>query len=564
MVVLAVRSISEAKRVRYLLDLSSPAERERIESEYFEDDDAYQEMLITQNDLIDAYVRGELTSEERRRFEKSFMSSSRGRGRVQFAHAFAAALSGTGPVETKFSSTFLNIFKPFQSLGPLRTATIATVIVFAAILAWLIIDRRGMVNELHELRAESAELGKRTERLQERNDAERTRAAEITAQLSNLRTQLDKQSHLEGETTTGQRVRHLPEVKKDRETIAISKPEQPQPPINTRDASLGNTLESIRTTQLKLNARNVPPLLTLEPGKTRGGYVAGGRSDQANLTLDGVDVMERPLTHYLVARNMKSSGGTTFGGTIKDANGNVVSGATVTLSDSARIFTRTQSANKDGAYVFNAIPPGTYSLEVKAPGFKTSSASGLAVLVDTSSVLDMQLEVGAVSEKVDVTLGAEALINSSNASLGNSFERKHITELPLIANNVPSLLSLQPAVSSTGFVNGRRTDQSNITLDAVDATIRIPSSLSWITFQTTLKAPAIHEGYRVTIETTKGGRLVSIDWIEPLTPNQTVIETPVILTSHLPPGDYVFLLMGKEPDGSFVKVAEYAFKVVRY
>lgn len=162
------------------------------------------------------------------------------------------------------------------------------------------------------------------------------------------------------------------------------------------------------------------------------------------------------------------SGGTTVRGTVKDPNGNVVSGATVTLTDPSKSFTRTQTTNEDGAYVFNAIPPGTYKLDVSAPGFKTASASGLVALVDTPTTKDVQLEVGAVSETVDVTAGAEAAINTSDASLGNSFERKRIVELPLNANNVVGLLSLQPGVSRSGFVNGGRADQSNITLDGVD------------------------------------------------------------------------------------------------
>ena len=162
------------------------------------------------------------------------------------------------------------------------------------------------------------------------------------------------------------------------------------------------------------------------------------------------------------------SGGTTVRGTVKDPQENLVSGATVTLTDPSRNFTRTQQTNTDGQYVFTAVPPGTYKLEVTAPGFKTASASGLQALVDTPTVRDVQLEIGAVSETVDVTSAAEAAINTSDATIGNSFERKRIVELPLNANNVVGLLSLQPGVSRSGYVNGGRADQSNITLDGVD------------------------------------------------------------------------------------------------
>ena len=60
--------------------------------------------------------------------------------------------------------------------------------------------------------------------------------------------------------------------------------------VNTQDSSLGNTIVSQQITQLPLDARNVLSLLSLQPGVTRDGYVAGGRMDQANVTLDGVDI----------------------------------------------------------------------------------------------------------------------------------------------------------------------------------------------------------------------------------------------------------------------------------
>src|ERR1044071_1950808 len=162
------------------------------------------------------------------------------------------------------------------------------------------------------------------------------------------------------------------------------------------------------------------------------------------------------------------SGGTTIRGTVKDPNGNVIAGASVTITDPEKNFTRTQSTNQDGGYIFTAVPPGTYKLDITAPGFKTASASGLVALVDTPTVRDVQLEIGQVSETVDVTSTAEAAINTSDATIGNSFERKRIVELPLNANNVVGLLSLQPGVTRSGYVNGGRADQSTITLDGVD------------------------------------------------------------------------------------------------
>lgn len=576
---MSASSISETKRIRYLLGLSSPAERELIESEYFEDDDAFQEMLTAEDDLIDACARGELTHEERRKVEKTFANSLRGRDRVHFARAFAGAVSATGPVEPKLPVALLDIFKIFRSPGMLRTATVAAVIVFVAVLAWLVSDRRRMTNELRELRAESAELSKRTEALQRSSDTERTRSAEIAAQLATLQAQPNKPRHREHKTTAAQRARHLPEVKHVREKFEMIKAQEADMLLNSEDATLGNNFVNREITQLPLNDSNVATLLSLLPGVTRDGYVAGGRADQANLTLDGVSVaradqsdltlagvsVEQFKIQSLVPRNTSNGVGTIVRGTVKDSNGNVVSGATVTLTDPARNFTRTKSTNEDGTYVFDAITPGTYSFGVTARGFKTASASGLDARIDTPTIWDVQLEIGDVSETVNVTAAsAEAAINTSDATLGSSFVPKRITELPLNANDVVGLLSLQPGVTRIGFQNGGLADQSNITSDGVGTTIRIPSTLSWIRFQLALETSAIHEDYRVTIKTAGGASVTSINWNEPLTPNQIIINTPVISTGDVPSGDYVLLLMGKEPDGSFIKVAEYFFKVIKY
>src|SRR5439155_14918511 len=70
--------------------------------------------------------------------------------------------------------------------------------------------------------------------------------------------------------------------------------------LNTQDATLGNPFNSHQVTQLPVDARDVSNLLTLQPGVTRFGYVAGGRSDQANITLDGVDINDAQTNSLLL------------------------------------------------------------------------------------------------------------------------------------------------------------------------------------------------------------------------------------------------------------------------
>jgi anti-sigma factor RsiW len=73
----------DERLARYILGELSEHERERLEAEYFEDDDAFEQMLMAEEELTDAYVRGELSAEERAQFEKSYLSSPRGCERVR-------------------------------------------------------------------------------------------------------------------------------------------------------------------------------------------------------------------------------------------------------------------------------------------------------------------------------------------------------------------------------------------------------------------------------------------------------------------------------------------------
>lgn len=170
----------------------------------------------------------------------------------------------------------------------------------------------------------------------------------------------------------------------------------------------------------------------------------------------------------LSAAAAAQSGRSTVRGTVKDPQGNLVAGATVTITEADKNFTRTQTTSADGNYLFAAIPPGTYQLDVEAAGFKKTSVSAVAAAVDSSVDANVTLEIGAVSETVNVTSGADAPLNTTDASIGNAFGNRTIQQLPLNARNVVGLLSLQPGVTRSGYVNGGRADQANVTLDGVD------------------------------------------------------------------------------------------------
>ena len=156
-------------------------------------------------------------------------------------------------------------------------------------------------------------------------------------------------------------------------------------------------------------------------------------------------------------------------GTVSDPQGNVVRGAAVTIINTETNTTRTVNTSDGGIYVFELLPPGPYRVEVEAQGFKKGVVTDVQALVAKATEVNVQLEVGAVSETVTVAASAnEVLLNTQDATLGNNFQSKQIAQLPLEARNVASLLTLQAGVTREGSVTGSRADQANVTLDGVD------------------------------------------------------------------------------------------------
>jgi hypothetical protein len=163
------------------------------------------------------------------------------------------------------------------------------------------------------------------------------------------------------------------------------------------------------------------------------------------------------------------AGTSTVRGTVTDPQGGVVNGATVTLINIGTNRSRTATTTDIGSYSFEFVPPGDYRVEVQATGFKKAVVNGVHALVSQPTSADVKLEIGNVSETVTVSVAAaEQLINRDDATLGNTFAPKQITELPTSGRSIPALLTLQPATTRDGYVAGSRADQSNVTLDGVD------------------------------------------------------------------------------------------------
>src|SRR2546426_2463024 len=180
--------------------------------------------------------------------------------------------------------------------------------------------------------------------------------------------------------------------------------------------------------------------------------------------------MASTLTMLLFAISLWSQPGTsTVRGTITDPQGRVVPNANVTLTNVETNAVRTTKSTDTGSYVFDLITPANYRLQVEATGFKKKVVDKVQALIGKPTQTDVQLDVGAVAEIVEVQgTSQEVLMNTQDATLGNNFISQQITQLPLEARNLIDLLSLQPGATREGYVTGARADQANVTLDGVD------------------------------------------------------------------------------------------------
>ncbi len=204
---------------------------------------------------------------------------------------------------------------------------------------------------------------------------------------------------------------------------------------------------------------------------------------------------------------------TSLRGTISDAHGAVVQGATVTLKNSATGFSRTIKSSGDGVYQFLEVPPATYTLTVDAPGFATLKRDRVTLQVSQPATLDLAMSVQGATVVVEVS-GEAALVNTTDASQGNVFNSPQLTSLPSEGRDPVSILSLQAGVtylgsntnqdnskpnqtedSRGGAVAGARSDQTNVTVDGLDNN----DQLQGYAFQGALRVPldSIQE-FRVT------------------------------------------------------------------
>ena len=117
-------------------------------------------------------------------------------------------------------------------------------------------------------------------------------------------------------------------------------------------------------------------------------------------------------------------------GAVKDQTGAVLPGAEVTATQTDTGIARMTITNETGSYVLPNLALGPYRLEVALPGFRTFIQTGIVLQVNSNPVINATLEVGQVSEQVEVQANA-ALVETRSTSVGGVVETERVLELPL-------------------------------------------------------------------------------------------------------------------------------------
>src|SRR3984957_6155106 len=173
-------------------------------------------------------------------------------------------------------------------------------------------------------------------------------------------------------------------------------------------------------------------------------------------------------------------------GQVTDASDATVVGAIVTITNSQTNVARKTTTNSAGDYTFPAIPPGVYNVKAEMPGFKGEVREGMQLEVEQIARIDFHLQVGAVTDTVEVTGGAP-LLTTESATVGTVIDNNRIVSLPLNGRSFTQLIALTPNVSYNSvasggqasarqggdrttqeiFVAGARREYLNFTLDGV-------------------------------------------------------------------------------------------------
>jgi len=139
-------------------------------------------------------------------------------------------------------------------------------------------------------------------------------------------------------------------------------------------------------------------------------------------------------------------------GVVSDPSQSGVPNASVEVTNVATGVTQATRTGSGGAYTLPLLRPGLYKVAIQAEGFRRSERSGIQLAVDQVARLDFQLELGSVTESVQVTAQTQS-VDQETSSLGQIIDNRRIVEMPLNGRNVMSLIQLTAGVTQQAGIN---------------------------------------------------------------------------------------------------------------
>jgi hypothetical protein len=184
---------------------------------------------------------------------------------------------------------------------------------------------------------------------------------------------------------------------------------------------------------------------------------------------------------FLTAGANAQTTNATIIGDVRDTSDAAVVGATVTVKNTATGFIRSVQTDAAGSYRVYPLNPGTYSVSVASPGFRTAVQPQVVVNVAANVKVDLTLQVGEISQSVEVS-SAATVLQTQDATVGGLVTGTEVARLPVNGRNYTRLILLLPGTSDQGLsqglgqfsgtqlisVNGQRRQDNNYTIDGTD------------------------------------------------------------------------------------------------
>src|SRR5439155_13677350 len=170
-----------------------------------------------------------------------------------------------------------------------------------------------------------------------------------------------------------------------------------------------------------------------------------------------------------VSTTLAQSGNASVGGFVQDSTQAFIPGVTVTATNKQTGVATTVITNESGTYTIPSLLPGTYKLTAELAGFRTQVINDVQLGQGVTARYNFTLQVGAVTDSVEVTAQATALIAETSPTIGQVLTERQVRDLPLASNNVLDLMQTIACVRgstlgeattfagiSTGMVNTGR------------------------------------------------------------------------------------------------------------